>query len=284
MHTAKKTLLLAGCGALGQAVAARLRDSGWHLLGLRRNTAVLPDWIEPLAADLLAADCPASWPRQQIDYVLFSLTPAARDAAAYRRAYLQTQHNLYRWLRQHGQKPRHLLFVSSIGVYGQDAGQWVDEQSETRPQRWSGQIMLQAEELARSSGIAASMVRLAGIYGGARQSFLQRVAAGYHADGCSNRLTNRIHEQDAAALLAHLLQLAAGGTRLAPVYLGVDDAPVEQAEVVSWLQQQLKVAGQPQLLLGKAGTSKRCSNALARSSGWRPQYADFRAGYAQLLR
>ena len=54
-------------------------------------------------------------------------------------------------------------------------------------------------------------------------------------------------------------------------------------EVASWLAQQLGVAlsdsGAPS---GRVG-SKRCSNALARESGWQPQYPSFREGYAAML-
>src|SRR5690554_2580722 len=175
MSAKKHTLLLAGCGALAQQVGAQLAGSDWVLHGLRRNPQGLPSWIRPAAVDLLAADCPQSWPQGQLDYVLVTLTADERSEQAYRRTYLQAQRNLYRWLAQHGQQPGQLIFVSSTAVYGQDAGQWIDEQSPAMPQRWSGRIMLKAEQLAQESGIPSTVVRLAGIYGGGRQAFLQRV-------------------------------------------------------------------------------------------------------------
>lgn len=274
-------VLYVGAGSLALHMMQLLPQwGGW---ALRRSEVELPGNVQWLQADVTQPSCPADWPQQCPDYVVISLVPAARTEQAYREAYIQGSAHVLNWLQQHGQQPRRVLFVSSVGVYGQAEGEWVDEQSTTQPERWSGRVMLEAEQLLQASGLPVTLVRLAGIYGGNRRFFFERVRQGHHADGCSNRFTNRIHEQDAAALLAHLLQCDARGEPLAPIYIGVDDEPVEQAEVVGWLQQQMGVVSVPELLLKPAGTSKRCSNALARGTGWQPRFASYREGYAPLL-
>ena len=278
---AGNSVLYVGAGSLARHVAGLL--PGWRGWALRRSGGSMLSQLQPVVADVSCAECPPDWPAECPDYVLVTLVPAARTEQAYRQAYVGGVRNVLHWLQQRGQRPRRVLFVSSVGVYGQAGGEWVNEQSATCPQRWSGRIMLEAEQLLVASGLAVTSVRLAGIYGGSRRSFLERVRQGHHADGCSNRYTNRIHELDAAGLLAHLLQLDAAGNALAPVYLGVDDEPAEQAEVVGWLQQQLGVQSMPGLLLKPAGTSKRCSNALARDTGWVPRYAGYRDGYAEMI-
>lgn len=277
----RKSILYVGAGSLALQVAERLPQ--WPGWALRRSRVELPGNLQPLVADVTRPECPADWPVECPDYVVVTLVPAARSEEAYRSAYLQGTQNLLRWLQEHGQQPGRILFVSSVGVYGQSAGEVVDEQSPTRPERWSGRVMLEAEQLLFASGLPVTSVRLAGIYGGHRRSFLERVRQGYHADGQTNRYTNRIHERDAAALLAHLLTIDARGKPLEPVYIGVDDMPVEQAEVVGWLQRQLGAESVAQRLLKPAGSSKRCSNALARSTGWAPAYADYRDGYADMV-
>lgn len=277
----KHSVLYVGAGALATLVAGLLGD--WPGWALRRSAASMPANLQTVLADVTRAECPANWPEVCPDYVLITLVPAARTEQAYRQAYVEGVRNVLGWLGKHGQQPRRILFVSSVGVYGQAEGEWVNELSPTAPQRWSGQIMLEAEQVLFTSGLPVTSVRLAGIYGGARRSFLERVRQGYHADGCNNRYTNRIHEGDTAALLAHLLQLDAQGQALAPVYVGVDDEPAEQAVVVAWLQQQLGVGSVAELQLKPAGTSKRCSNELARSTGWQPRYASYREGYAGML-
>lgn len=278
---AGNSILYVGAGSLAHQVNALLPQ--WQGWALRRTAGSQPQGLQQVLADVTKQACPESWPQACPDYVLITLVPAARTVEAYRQAYVDGMRNVLSWLQQHGQQPKRILFASSVGVYGQSDGQWVDEQSATEPERWSGQVMLEAEQLLVDSGLPATLVRLAGIYGGARRGFLERVRRGYHAGGNLNRFTNRIHEADAAALLAHLLLLDAAGTELAPVYVGVDDEPVEQDEVVCWLQQQMEVSGDPELLLNPAGSSKRCSNRLARSTGWTPRYAGYRDGYAGMV-
>jgi hypothetical protein len=96
--------------------------------------------------------------------------------------------------------------------------------------------------------------------------------------------TNRIHRDDAAGLLAHLLAQADEEELLAPCYLGVDDEPASLFEVTTWLAEQLGTSLQPVGAVSTRSGSKRCSNELARESGWRPQYPSFREGYAELLK
>lgn len=277
-----KKLVFVGFGSLNRLVAERLDNAGWQLHALRRNVAQVPEGILPISADVRLPGCPESWPENP-DYILIGLAPQARTEEAYRGVYIEGVRNLLRWLELRGQQPLRIFFVSSTSVYGQSAGERVDEESVAQPSRWSGKVLLQAEELLIQSAHPVTRVRLAGIYGGRRQAFLQRVRQGWHADGCTNRITNRIHEQDAAALLSHLIRLDAGGVELEDLYLGVDDLPVEQAEVVSWLQQRLQVSSLPGQLLAPAGSSKRCINARARASGWQPCYTDYRAGYLELI-
>jgi nucleoside-diphosphate-sugar epimerase len=201
---------------------------------------------------------------------------------AYQQAYVQGQRHLYSWLAQHQQKPERVDFVSSTSVYGQNDDSWIDEHSPTEPQRWSGQIMLDAEQCAFTSGYPATAVRLTGIYGPGRNMLIKRVREGYHAPHLHS-FTNRIHADDAASLIAKILQADALGQAVESLYIGVDNEPVEQAGVVAWLQEQLQVSGVPDLVLTPRSGSKRCSNARARALGWAPQYSSYREGYAVQL-
>ena len=122
-----------------------------------------------------------------------------------------------------------------------------------------------------------------GIYGPGRTRLIEQVRSGLHVPESPEQYTNRIHRDDAAGLLAHLLLQADKGELLAPCYLGVDDEPAPLYEVATWLAEQLGVS-----LLEEGATanrlgSKRCSNALARESGWVPQYPSYREGYSSML-
>lgn len=275
-------VVVVGCGDIGSRVAVLLQQQGHVVHGLRRNTAALPAGILPVAADLSQPDCPADWPPEPIDYVVYAMAAQSMTPEGYQQSYVQGQQHMYSWLAQHQQQPRRVVFVSSTGVYGQSDDSWIDEDSVTEPPRWSGQIMLEAEQCAMHSGYRATAVRLSGIYGPGRNMLIERVRSGYHAPHLHS-FTNRIHADDAAALIAQVVEADAQGQVVDSVYIGVDDAPVEQAEVVAWLQEQLQVQSVTGLVLQPRSGSKRCSNARARALGWQPQYKSYREGYAVQL-
>lgn len=277
------SVLIAGCGDVGSRLGCLLRAAGWTVYGLRRNVAALPEGLLPVAADLAAVACPADWPEPAVETLVYCATPDGRDEAAYRAAYVEGLRHLLGWLAQRGQRPRRLLFVSSTGVYGQQDGEWVDESSPCVPDGFSGRVLLDAEALALGCGLPATVVRLAGIYGPGREWLLGQVRAGYRPPPVPPLYGNRIHADDAAGLLAFLLQRDARGEPLADCYLGVDDAPAPLAEVVDWLRERLGVTQEGEVAAPRRGGSKRCSNARARALGWVPRYPDYRAGYAALL-
>lgn len=275
-------MVVVGCGDIGSRVAQLMQGHGWQVYGLRRNIQRLPEGIVPIAADLNQAQCPSDWPQEPIDYVVYAMAAQGMSEADYQRAYVQGQQHLYSWLQHYQQQPKRVIFVSSSAVYGQNDDSWVDEQSPTEPKRWSGQIMLAAERCAMESGHPATAVRLTGIYGPGRNMLIERVRQGYHAPH-RHCFTNRIHADDAASLIATIMLADAQGQTIESVYIGVDNEPAEQAEVVAWLQQQLKVSSVAGLVLQPRSGSKRCSNARARALGWSAQYSSYREGYAVQL-
>ncbi|MNZ58960.1 NAD dependent epimerase/dehydratase family protein [compost metagenome] len=277
------SVVIAGCGDVGSRLGLQLHAAGWQVHGLRRNVAALPSELLALPADLGEVACPAQWPAAAPDYLVYCATPGGSDESAYRATYVDGLRHVLGWLQQRGQRPRRLLFVSSTGVYGQQDGEWVDEASPCQPQSYSGRILLEAEALALHSGIPASVVRLAGIYGPGRRWLLGQVRAGYRVASAPPLYGNRIHADDAAGLLACLLQADARGVDLEEVYLGVDDEPAPLFEVVAWLRGQLGVSHWAAESAVRRAGSKRCRNARARALGWLPRYPSYREGYAALL-
>lgn len=276
-------VLIAGCGDVGSRLALRLLGKGWRVQGLRRNVSALPAAIEAVPGDLQAAACPEAWPTGELDYLVYSAAASQHDEAGYRAAYVQGLRHVLSWLAEHGQRPRRLLFVSSSGVYGQQAGEWVDEDSPAEAQSYSAVIMREAERVALGSGLPATAVRLTGLYGPGREWLLSQVRAGYRVNETPPLYGNRIHVDDAAALLEHLLDADARGEALADCYLGVDDEPAPLHEVVAWLRERLGVSHWSDEQRVRRAGSKRCSNARARALGWAPQYPSYREGYAAIL-
>ncbi|AZD63756.1 SDR family oxidoreductase [Pseudomonas chlororaphis] len=277
------SVLIAGCGDVGSRLAKQLLAENWQVYGLRRTVSQLPEGVIGVAGDLFSEQCPAAWPTTPLDYLVYSAAATEHDEAGYRAAYVEGLTHVLGWLKQNGQSPKRLLFVSSSSVYGQKDGEWIDETSPAQAGSYSGRLMLEAEQVALQSGIPASLVRLTGIYGPGREWLLNQVRQGYRVAIDPPLYGNRIHADDAAGLLAFLLQADRRGVQLEDCYIGVDDAPVPLAEVVGWLREYLGVTEWADNSSVRRSGSKRCSNARARALGWEPRYPSFREGYAEII-
>lgn len=267
-------MLIAGCGDLGIALAACLPAA--TVYGLRRHVGNLTSPIVPVCADLLSGAGLTQLP-EQIDTLVYCPTPSERSEAGYRAIYIDGLRRLLSVLPRPADRLR-LLFVSSTAVYGEDAGQRVDETTIASTAAWNGRVLLDAESNVRAQVTDCVAVRLAGLYGPGRHWLLRRVQAQAPIRAGAH-WTNRIHIADAARLLA----LLAGLPRAPECVIGVDDEPATEASVLDWLAAQ---CGLPVLLReGDADQSsgKRLCNDLARSLGWQPLYRSYREGYTDVL-
>lgn len=276
-------VLIAGCGDIGSRLASQLLPHEWTVYGLRRSTDRLPSGVVGVSADLFDARLPEQWPEGEIDYLVYCATPSERDEAGYRAAYVEGLRHVLDWTRRSGQRPKRLVFVSSSSVYGQQQGEWVDEASPTQASGFSGEVMLEAEQVAMNSGFPATVVRLTGIYGPGRSDLMNRVRQGYSVAVDPPLYGNRIHADDAAGLLAFLLLADARSVPLEACYIGVDDAPDPLADVVDWMRQRLGVTQWSEESSIRRAGSKRCSNARAKALGWTPRYPSYREGYEAML-
>lgn len=269
-------VLIAGAGDVGQRVAHRLRAHGHAVWTLRRSTVAMGDGIHALQGDLTRADTLVALPRD-ISHVVYLPTPGAREEAAYRAVFVDGLRHLVGALRD-APRPR-LLFVSSSAVYGDHGDAWVDEETPPAPMGFNGRVLLEAERLA--SSLAPSVVlRLAGLYGPGRLELVERLRHGTaRAPRQPPHWSNRIHVDDAAGAIAHLLF----APEVAPLYLGVDDTPLPLHELYEHIARHI---GAPLPAEGPAPAgvgSKRLSNARLRASGFVPRWPDARDGYAALL-
>lgn len=262
-------VIIAGAGDVGGRLARRLADAGAEVITLRRRDVAAGPGIRTLQADLASGRGLAALPREAAGLV-FCAAPDAREESAYRALYVD---GLARLLER-VDAPR-AVFTSSTAVYAADAGEWVDETTPAQPPGFNGRVLHEAEaRLAQHPG--GIVLRLSGLYGPGRDRLLRRARAG---EPGARRWGNRIHVEDAAAALAHLLALDAP----APLYLGNDDLPALDCEVLAWVREREGLPAVPAPADGPA-TGRRIGNARLRASGWAPAYPDYRAGYGPLLK
>jgi nucleoside-diphosphate-sugar epimerase len=278
-------VLVAGCGYVGSALAARLAAEGHSVWGLRRHPDRLPPGVQPLAADLSDPATLADLP-PRLDHVAYTTAPDGASDDAYRAAYVDGLRHLLAALAAQRQRPRRVLLTSTTGVYGQTDGEWVDEESPTEPSGFRGLRPLEGERLLLEGPFQATVLRLGGIYGPGRSRLIEQVRAGT-ATCRPGAWSNRIHRDDCAGALRHLMLLEDA----APLYLGVDREPVELCEVQRWLAEQLG-APPPRVeselegrgaARGRRGSNKRCRSERLVRSGYRFRYPTFREGYAALV-
>jgi nucleoside-diphosphate-sugar epimerase len=271
-------VLIAGCGDVGLRVARRLLAGGDQVWALRRRAPAPDDSdIHWLQGDLTQPDTLRALPAGITQWVYLP-TPDTRDADAYRAIFVDGLRHLLEAL-DHSALQR-VLLVSSTAVYGEHGDAWVDEDTPPDPPGFNGAVLLEAERWLAAQSVPSVVLRLAGLYGPDRLQLIERLHAGVaRVPREVTHWSNRIHVDDAAAAIVHLLSLP----EPAPLYLGVDNTPLPLDMLYDHLA---SLAGAQRPVEGPAPSgvgSKRLSNARLRASGFTPQWPDARDGYAALI-
>ncbi len=272
------TVLIAGCGDLGTEVGLRLATRGERVVGWRRSPGRLPRAIEGVAADLTRTLPPVP---ADTEVVVIATAAGERTEAAYRSAYVEATANVLDALERDGVAPRRILFVSSTAVYGDFDGALVTEDSPAESTAPTARLVREAEQVLLDRSDRGTVLRLSGIYGPGRTRLIDQVRSGAAVLPAEAQWTNRIHRDDAAAAIVHLVTAVA---EPAPVYLGSDELPVDLGEVLRFLAAEL---GLPEPPRGEAastrGGARRVDSGLLRSTGFSFTYPTYREGYRAVL-
>lgn len=280
---AQKSILITGCGDLGRRVGSTLAARDWQVHAVRRN----PDGLSPKfnwhSADHCDPDALVFVEALKPDFVLATFNPTSRDIAGYWQGFSVATSNLLRSLNNH--RPQQLLMVSSTRVYAEARGGWIDETAPLSETDKRATAIIDAERQFLDSGLPATIVRFAGIYGGSSARLLSKVARGEVASSEPVRYTNRIHREDCAGFLLHLIEMAENHQHLAPSYNGVDDSPCPAHEVEQWLAKALGVTVNSPSEDSTTGqvSHKRCRNDLLHACGYQLRHPDYRSGYSEVL-
>jgi nucleoside-diphosphate-sugar epimerase len=284
------SILFIGCGDLGCRSGERLLASGWQVAGLRREPSRLPAGFVGIAGDYTQQGGLDFIAQLRPEYVVATFNPSDRSVAGYRRGFTLGAANLLAGLGGH--RPRAILWVSSTRVYAERDGGWVDEESALASDDPQALAMIAAERLLLDSPHRACVIRFAGIYGYPGGRLLERIRRGELCPSEPPHYSNRIHRDDCAGFMCHLLDQVRAGAGLAPVYNGVDDLPALQFEVETWLAAAMgvRVKNAPDSSLPGPGSTdamssghKRCSNRLLHASDYTLRYPDYRSGYSAVL-
>ncbi len=263
--------VLIGCGDLGIRIGTALADSGHHVTGVRRNVAALPEQIRGVSVDLTTDDVPDL----PADLLVIALAPDQRDEAGYRRTYLEAMRRGLDAVLRAG-TPSRAVLVSSTSVYGDLQGD-LDEGSTPAPSTARAEVLLESEALFHELLPSGSVLRFSGLYGTPGGRLAEQVRRGENPD--PGRWTNRMHRDDAAAAVVHLLTRGNAPERL---YIGTDDEPCQMGAVRDFIADELGV-DRPAPTGVVEPTGRRMLNARLRASGLALTYPTYREGYRAQL-
>jgi nucleoside-diphosphate-sugar epimerase len=181
-----------------------------------------------------------------------------------------------------------LCYYSTVGVYGDFAGAWIDEKAPLVPRnaRSDRRVAAEAEwrDYATARGVPLTILRLAGIYGPGRSAFDKLAEGTAHRIVKPGQVFNRIHVDDIARVT-----LAAAEAKLDGIFNLSDDEPAPPQDVVTYAAQLMGVEPPPEEDFATAEMSamarsfyadnKKVSNrAIKQALGTELAYPDYRAG------
>jgi nucleoside-diphosphate-sugar epimerase len=188
---------------------------------------------------------------------------------------------------------RRIVYLSTVGVYGDSGGAWVDETSPLKAITPRARARVAAEAawraLGAEAGVAVDVLRLGGIYGPGRGAF-DRLR-----DGTARRVVkpdqvfNRIHVDD----IASAIETVVTAERPGAVYNVVDGAPAPPEDVVAYAASLLGLPSPPEEPFETAGLTgmaasfyeenRRVRNEMLRGLGWAPAFPSYREGLQAVL-
>jgi nucleoside-diphosphate-sugar epimerase len=281
-----------GCGYVGAEFARQARAAGHDVLGVVRSEAsrdkLRAEGLPAEAFDLFAGDwsaLPAAF-----DAVVYAASTGGGGPEAYALAYDVGVRRALAWAREVG--ATRFLFTSSTGVYRQDDGSLVDEESVVGGAPTADAI-LGGERAVLNSGFAkARVLRFGGLYGPGRHHLVDQLRRGEHViGGRVDHYINYLHRDDAASALLAALVAGPDGAR---VYNVGDGCPVTKEALARWIAKRL---GQPAPVFdpsapagprvakgGRTQPSRIVATGRIRAElGWKPAFADVFAGLAPFV-
>ena len=275
-------LLSFGHGYSARALSDILVPQGWRVIGTTRDAgkavALRDAGVEPLiwpGIDLTPALDVAT-------HLLISAAPDENGDPVLRQvgAEIAARAGQFQWVG----------YLSTTGVYGDHAGDWVDEASPLNPATLRGQARVRAETKWSELGLPLHIFRLAGIYGPGRGPF-EKVRQGTARRIIKpGQVFSRIHVTDIAQVLAASIARPNPGA----AYNVCDDDPAPPEDVIAYAAELLGLPMPPTEDFATATMTPMARSFYAESKKVRNErikdelgvklvYPDYRAGLAALL-
>lgn len=182
-------------------------------------------------------------------------------------------------------------YLSTVGVYGDAAGGWVDEDTHVNPKPGRSQERVEAETAWLAEGKAAqvpvAVLRLAGIYGPGRNAFVNLARGSARRIVKKDQVFNRIRVEDIAGVTLFLAEANQAGT-----FNVTDDEPAPPQDVITYAALLMGVEPPPEqpfettdmtpMARSFYGANKKVSNRRIRDIGYEFRFPDYRTSLQNL--
>ncbi|KEQ03732.1 SDR family oxidoreductase [Pseudorhizobium pelagicum] len=280
-------MMIFGCGYSGKAIARLGLTRGATVSGTTRgehNAASLAaDGVRALVFDGAQASPELALALSQATHLVQSIPPGPDGDPLLRLA----GHGI----RKLCPKLEWIGYLSTVGVYGDYGGDWVDESNECRPSPGRSQERVAAEAAwlaeGEAAGVPVAILRLAGIYGPGRNGFVNLQKGTARRIVKKDQVFNRIRVEDIAEATLFLAEGRHGG-----IFNITDDEPAPPQDVIAEAARLMGVEPPPELPFETAdmtpmarsfyGANKRISNSKIRKMGFQFRYPEYRMSLRQL--
>jgi nucleoside-diphosphate-sugar epimerase len=188
-------------------------------------------------------------------------------------------------LREFFPKLQWIGYLSTVGVYGDAGGGWVDEDTQCNPKPGRSQERVEAEALWLAEGETAkvpiAVLRLAGIYGPGRNAFVNLTRGTARRIVKKDQVFNRIRVEDIADATLFLAKAGQGG-----IFNITDDEPAPPQDVIAYAavlmgvepppEQPFETADMTPMARSFYGSNKKVSNRRIRELGYRFRFPEYR--------
>ena len=263
-------ILFIGYGKTSWRVAKQLFEQG-HQITTISQSAKMDEYATHLVQDVHQLNLAHISP---IDWVYVLLSPNESTPEAYQRVYVDSVQPISNALKQH--PVQKVVVVSSTRVYGENHGERIDDEAEMKPNDEQGRLLLKMEQLWQQAYPSANIIiRPTGIYG---TSVARMLKLAEKTKTYPNRhWSNRIHIDDLASFLAHLLHVE----HAEKSYIVSNNQPSLLHETIQWFQRQLNL---PELVLQSDEYSgKRIYATRMAEMGFQLQHKDCFEDYLEML-
>lgn len=282
-------IFLFGAGYSAQAFSRLMTGEAERIDGTTRNEQNFPALekagIAPIIFDGEAASPELIDRLAKSTHVVVSISPreSGDPSLAIVEEALRRPDNTIRWIG----------YLSTVGVYGNHDGNWIDETAPREPTSRRSLERVEAENawdiLSERHGTPVALLRLSGIYGPGRNAFINLERGTARRIIKEGQVFNRIHVDDIAGTLRFL-----AGTNTGGAFNITDNEPAPPQDVVGYAAGLMDVAPPPEIPFEEAdmtpmarsfySENKRVSNQRIKDLGYDFIHPDYKAAFSAMWR